>query len=105
MSYADVLVACMSITLASAAVSMTLSNKEALASRIYVWLCTIIQSLSFLSLVIALAKWKTAMSGSTTCTRQIWWGVVDSRSHSPVLLWFYIMIRIGISAHTSCIWL
>lgn len=104
MSYVGVWVACISICMTNGAISMSMSNKNVLASRFYVGLSMAIQTFSFGSLLTALLQWNLVHDQeSSPRVRQIWWGLVDSQGHVLSCLWLYFALRAFIFVHTSWI--
>jgi hypothetical protein len=105
LSFWEVMVAVMSLDITSAIVQMALSQKETLASRWWVTLCAISQSLVQASLGIVLGKMFPFSSAQQDpcqkCVRAVWWGTFDSCKEVPWAFCIYWVVR-GLLVMRSC---
>jgi hypothetical protein len=105
LSFWEVMVAVMSLDITSAIVQMALSQKETLASRWWVTLCAISQSLVQASLGIVLGKIFPFSSAKQDpcqkCVRVVWWGTFDSCKEVPWAFCIYWVVR-GLLVMRSC---
>lgn len=97
LNFWQVMVAIMSLDITSAVVQMALSQKDTLASRWWVVLNAISQSLAQTSLCIVLGK-TFPMSFANQdpcqpCVRAIWWGTFDPCKEVPWTFWIYWTLR------------
>ncbi|KAK5116873.1 hypothetical protein LTR85_009133 [Meristemomyces frigidus] len=95
LGYVERLVAIMSIDASNIGLSMTFSNKDALAARTYIGLSVAAQGLSFAVMIVAVI-WTSAQSSHEIdcCIRQIWWARLDSCNAPDAALWFYLGLRL-----------
>lgn len=101
LSFYSALVAAVTTIETFANLAMTLSNKEALVSRLYVFLTSLIGIISMivvLTSMISVPKYEQGMGipqgkHSQCCARVIWWGVIDCES-VPSTFWWYLAYRL-----------
>lgn len=99
LSFADRFVVLLVLDASSAALSMSLCDKECLAARTYVTLCTIFKILSYLAQIAALVTISWQWAGAEKCCyRQIWWTMLSSCNHLGASIWLYMALRIILDA-------
>lgn len=75
----EVLIACMSLDGVSAAVFITNSQKEALSSRLYTYICIFCQVFVFVRLGVVMASLPSLpRNPSGFCYPVVWWSVIDA---------------------------
>ncbi|KAK5724022.1 hypothetical protein LTR17_013684 [Elasticomyces elasticus] len=95
LSFADAVVALLSIDATSAALSATTSNKDALAARTFVGLCAFAQVTAAVAAIVTVAtlghSWAEQRSAEC-CSRQVWWTTWTSCGYPGPNLWLYILL-------------
>ncbi|KAK6415909.1 hypothetical protein LTR81_010454 [Elasticomyces elasticus] len=97
LSFADAIVALLSIDATCTALSATMSNKDALAARKYVGLCAVGQAIASIIVVIAVAQLEVywhGQRGAECCARHIWWATWTSCDMPGPNIWMYIVLSI-----------
>jgi ankyrin repeat protein len=104
LSFLEVIIACICIDGVSALIMMTLSDKTALASRWYVYISGVIQTLAFVVVGVALFRllqrheiggWESTQC----CVRVAWWGTISSCEGLSIGTIIYGVFRIATTIH------
>lgn len=96
----ELVIACMSIDATSAAISITFSMKEILASPTLILSCVSIQFFAHLAFFWGSIKFHISRSDSC-CYKVRWWGIFDSCQGISFAFWLYCFLRCLNWLHTA----
>ncbi|KAK4893919.1 hypothetical protein LTR27_007725 [Elasticomyces elasticus] len=97
LSFADAIIAVLSIDATSAALSATMSNKDALAARTFVGVCALAQVFAAIAVIIAVATLGNLGAEqriTACCSRHVWWSTWTSCDYPGSNFWLYILLSV-----------
>lgn len=98
------IIACVVADALSAALSMTFSSKEALASRWYVVLACVLQAVSMVTVGVSvglLTRKTYGIDQPQCCAKIAWWGTISACDGPSTTFWVYYALRVVTAAQSA----
>lgn len=92
LSFHSALTAAMTTVECFAALAMTLSQKESLAARFFIFTTSLVSLICLAATFVFMSSIHEYEQGTECCARVIWWGVIDCEGVSPTF-WLYLSYR------------